>query len=462
MNPRLFALAGPLRGSVCALADGQEVLLNHEGGIAPPGTDASPPEPHCRVRSAAGKFILSSAGNHNRALVNGAPAAARELQHGDEIQIGDSRWRFLVEEDPSVAPVDSWQARNTVGFNELLCQNCGACAAVCPTGALRLRLPGELQHDMVGLSTAMRRVYEFISRVAPTDSTVLLFGESGTGKELAARAIHRNSRRAEKPFVAINCAALAPTLLESELFGHERGAFTGALAQKKGKLEIAHGGTVFLDEIAELNLELQVKLLRVLQERELERVGATRPTQVDFRLVAATNQELEEAVRAGRFRPDLYYRLNVVSICMPSLRERREDIPLLANCFLARYSAKCGRRVLGFSDKARECLSNYDWPGNVRELENAIERAVVLGSAELVLPEDLPEAILDEGPAGGAIGTKYHEAVREAKRQLILKTLEQSGGSYKEAAELMGIHPNYLHRLIRNLGLRPALKKGIP
>jgi transcriptional regulator with PAS, ATPase and Fis domain len=308
----------------------------------------------------------------------------------------------------------------------------------------------------------MQRVNEFISRVAPTDSTVLILGESGTGKELAARAIHRNSRRAEQPFVAINCAALPPSLAESELFGHEKGAFTGALAQKKGKLEVAAGGTVFLDEIGELDLGSQSKLLRVLQERELERVGATRPIPVDFRLIAATNQNLEQALGAGRFRQDLYYRLNVVSVRMPALRERREDIPLLAACFMARYSVKCGRRSLALSNQARECLVTHDWPGNVRELENAIERAVVLGSSELVLPEDLPESILERAPPDQALCSRYHGAVAEAKRQVILQALEQAGGSYKDAAGLLGIHPNNLHRLVNKLGLRPALKKATP
>ncbi len=322
----------------------------------------------------------------------------------------------------------------------------------------RLKAEINIQHNMVGESAPMRAVYRFVSRVAPTESTVLITGESGTGKELVARAIHRNSPRTSKPFVAINCAALTETLLESELFGHEKGAFTGAVAQKRGKLEVADGGTVFLDEMGELAPALQAKLLRVLQEREFERVGGTRPLHIDVRVIAATNRNLAESVKVGIFRQDLYYRLNVVSLEMPALRQRREDIPLLAAYFTARASERSKRHVLGVSPEARSCLMNYDWPGNVRELENSIERAVVLGASDFILPEDLPEAVLEtEQPAGAAI-TQYHEAVAEAKKQVILRAVEQAGGNYTEAAKLLGVHPNYLHRLIRNMNLRTALK----
>ena len=248
----------------------------------------------------------------------------------------------------------------------------------------RLLADVNIEHNMVGEGVAMKRVYQFISKIAPTDATVLIGGESGTGKELAARAIHRNSKRAQKPFLAVNCAALAESLLENELFGHERGAFTGAIAQKKGRLEIADGGTVFLDEIGELTPALQVKLLRVLQEREFERVGGTVTIKVDVRVIAATNKNLEDALARGEFRHDLYYRLNVVSLDMPPLRERREDIMLLAKYFLNKYGTLCNRKFKGFSDDARECLLSYDWPGNVRELENAIERAVVLGTRDFI------------------------------------------------------------------------------
>jgi Nif-specific regulatory protein len=324
----------------------------------------------------------------------------------------------------------------------------------------RLQDEISLEHNMVGDSPRMRDVFQFIARVAPRDITVLIFGESGTGKELVARAIHRTSGRANKPCVAINCAALAENLLESELFGHEKGSFTGAIAQKKGKLEIAEGGTVFLDEIGELAPLLQAKLLRVLQEREFERVGGTRTIKLDVRLITATNRDLEEEVKKGRFREDLFYRLNVVSLRMPALRERREDIPLLASYFAAKFSQRSNRPVLGVSPHARSCLTNYDWPGNVRELENAIERAVVLGSSDLILPEDLPEAVLEKAESAGASMTAFHDSLREAKKQLILNAFEQAQGSYTEAARLLGLHPNYLHRLIRNLNMKQLLRQA--
>jgi Nif-specific regulatory protein len=238
----------------------------------------------------------------------------------------------------------------------------------------------------------------------------------------------------------------------------DEGAFTGAVAQKKGKLEVASSGTIFLDEVGELAPQIQVKLLRVLQEREFERVGGPRPIKVDIRLIAATNRDLEEAIRSGSYRQDLYYRLNVVQLKMPSLRERREDIPLLANYFAAKYSQKCRRHVSGISAEARACLINYDWPGNVRELENAIERAIVLGSTEMILPEDLPDDLLEANPPSDARITNYHEAVNQLKRELIIKAVEQANGNYTEAARALGVHPNYLHRLIRNLNLKTELK----
>ena len=318
-----------------------------------------------------------------------------------------------------------------------------------------------LKHDMVGSGLRIREVFEFIRRVAPSDSTVLIEGESGTGKELVARAIHRNSERAERPFVAINCAAITESLLESELFGHEKGAFTGAVTQKKGKIEVAEGGTLFLDEISELAPGLQAKLLRVLQEREFERVGGTRTIPLDVRLLAATNKNLSKAVDAGEFRKDLYYRLNVVSVKMPPLRERREDIAQLAAHFMEKASQKCKVRAAGISADAVECLRNYDWPGNVRELENAIERALVLGSSEMIGMDDLPEGIVEAGATASGSAT-YHGALKEVKKQLIQKALQEAGGSYLEAAKALGLHPNSLLRLMRNLNVKAAAKSATP
>src|SRR5262245_60498583 len=328
----------------------------------------------------------------------------------------------------------------------------------------RLQAELDLDHNVIGQSPPMLEVYRRISRVAPTDATVLITGESGTGKELVARAIHRNSPRAGRHFVATNCAAITETLLESELFGHEKGAFTGAVASKKGKLETADGGTVFLDEIGELSPALQAKMLRVLQEREFERVGGTRSVQVDFRLIAATNRDLEAAIDAGQFRRDLYYRLNVVTLSMPPLSERLDDIPLLAACFARRHSEKSRRVIGGFSPEALSCLRAYEWPGNVRELENAIEHAVVLGSTPLILPEDLPDAIAESKPGAAAshaaADTDFHDAVKQTKKDLIIRAVERAGGNYNAAARLLGLHPNYLHRLIKNLQIKAALKQS--
>jgi Nif-specific regulatory protein len=313
-----------------------------------------------------------------------------------------------------------------------------------------------LNHELVGDSPRMRSVYELIRRVAATDSTVLIQGESGTGKELVARAIHNSSARADGPFVAVNCAAIPETLLESELFGHEKGAFTGAVAKKKGKVELANGGTLFLDEIGEFAVALQAKLLRVLQEREFERVGGTRPMKIDVRFVAATNRGLLQAIEAGTFRRDLYHRLNVVSLTLPPLRERAEDISLLADHFVAKAGRKCRMRPRPISPEARACLLSYDWPGNVRELEHAMERALVIGAAAEILPEDLPAEIFEaaSAPAEPASPANYQHVVKEQKKQLVLKTMQQCNGNYIEAAKVMGLHPNSLLRLIRNLGLR--------
>ncbi|MCI0388179.1 MAG: sigma 54-interacting transcriptional regulator [Acidobacteria bacterium] len=325
--------------------------------------------------------------------------------------------------------------------------------------ARRLKAELDSGHDMIGESEPMRAVYQLISKVAPSESTVLILGESGTGKELAARAIHNISPRADKPFVAINCAGLSDTLLESDLFGHEKGSFTGAVTQKKGRLEIADGGTVFLDEMGELPMSLQAKLLRVLQTREFERVGGTRAIKVDIRLIAATNRDLETAVKNEIFRADLYYRLNVVSLTMPALRDRRDDIALLAHYFVVKYGQKCKRPVRGLAPTTKNLLVSYDWPGNVRELENVIERAVVLGSTEMIQPEDLPETLHEITLLPNTQQTKFHASAREAKRQIVLNALDQAGGNYTNAAKILGIHPNNLHRLARNLGLKTTISE---
>ena len=307
---------------------------------------------------------------------------------------------------------------------------------------------------LVGESGQIRRVEEFIVRVAQSDSTVLIRGESGTGKEVVARALHQNSPRRDRPFIAINCAAIPETLLESELFGHEKGAFTGAVSLRKGRLEASGDGTLFLDEIGELAPPMQAKLLRVLQQREFERVGGVHPVPFKARVLAATNKNLEQAIKSGDFRQDLYYRLNVVSITVPPLREHRDDVPLLALYFAAKYAEKSKRPFKGISHEARALLIGYSWPGNVRELENAIEHAIVLGMTDEILPEDLPESLLEEQSAG-LPGARYHETLNETKKELIRSSMREANGNVPTAARLLGIHPKYLHRLIRSLNLKP-------
>jgi len=321
------------------------------------------------------------------------------------------------------------------------------------------RLRADVGTDtLIGESRPMLKVTEFIGRVAKGDSTVLIRGESGTGKELVARAIHANSLRPGKPFVAINCAAIPETLLESELFGHEKGAFTGAATTKKGKFEAAEDGTLLLDEIGEMAPLLQAKLLRVLQQHEFERLGGTRLLPFNARVIAATNKNLEQSIKAGEFRQDLYYRLNVVSVALPPLREHREDIPLLAMHFANQFAAKCKRGFKGISPEARSLLMHYSWPGNVRELENAIEHAIVLGLTDEILPEDLPEALLEE-QSSEVTAALYHNTLNQTKKQLVVTAMDDAKGNHIEAARLLGIHPKYLHRLIKNLDLKSELKR---
>ncbi len=330
----------------------------------------------------------------------------------------------------------------------------------------RLREDGAARHDMIGESAAMRRVFDLIARVARADSTVLIQGESGTGKELVARAIHRTSPRAAGPFVVVNCATLSENLLESELFGHEKGAFTGALMRRVGKMEAAQRGTLFLDEVAEIPVSLQAKLLRALQEREIERLGGERPIRIDVRVVAASHRDLKQAVREGDFREDLYFRLKVITCTVPPLRERREDIALLARHFVCRHGAKLDCTKVGIAPEARRCLLAYDWPGNVRELGNVIERALVLGDGEVVRREDLPDEVAVaaagkvEDEADAAHPADFQSALMAFKKQLIFDAWKAAGEDYARTAERLGVHVNSLHRMVRNLGIKPRLGRS--
>ena len=303
-------------------------------------------------------------------------------------------------------------------------------------------------------SGKMLQAIDTAKKAAASRTTVLLLGESGTGKEIFARAVHNWSAEKDAPFVAINCVGLAKELLESELFGHEKGAFTGAHELKKGKMELAHGGTVFLDEIGDISPELQTKFLRFLQEREFERVGGTKPIHVDVRIVAATNRDLEAAVRDGRFREDLYYRLNVIPIVLPPLRERKEDIAELACFFMKRFAAEAKKNFTEITREAEERLAAYHWPGNVRELANVVERAVVLGPGPRLGAADLPPRIAAAEAPSRSDAISYRDDVTAYRRQLILRALNQTKGNRTAAAKALGLEKNYLSRLIKTLGIR--------
>ncbi len=325
---------------------------------------------------------------------------------------------------------------------------------------------------LIGLSSAMRSIYEIIAKVADSPSTVLLTGESGTGKELVAQALHRGSSRRDKPLIKVNCAAIPKDLVESELFGYEKGAFTGAVGSKPGRFELADGGTLFLDEIGEVPVEIQVKLLRALQESEFERVGGIKTLHVDVRLITATNRDLKALIAEGRFREDLFYRLNVVPIALPPLRERKEDIPLLVQHFIEKYDRRLGKKVERMEDEAMQLLLGYSWPGNIRELENLMERSVLFAEGPAILASSLPDS-LRERAAGAAVpiaavgplgaiaapsGASMKEIVRQAQadleRELITRALDETGGNVTRAAKRLQISRKSLQIKMKELGLR--------
>jgi DNA-binding NtrC family response regulator len=308
-------------------------------------------------------------------------------------------------------------------------------------------------HNIIGDSPQLQGVYDVVRRAANTRATVLILGESGTGKELIAQALHQESPRKDKPFVRVHCAALSENLLESELFGHEKGSFTGAVARKEGRFELADGGTLFLDEIGEISPAVQVKLLRVLQQREFERVGGTQTIKVDVRIVAATHRDLQAEVKAGRFREDLFYRLNVVSVTLPPLRERKSDIPALVSHFLEKYSDNYGKRVKALAPGTLQALLAHDWPGNIRELENAIERAVVLAQGEELTTDDLPPVLRGPRPLGSSSTNLIPGAsMATIEREAILRTLEMVQGSTSRAAEILGISVRKIQYRLKEYG----------
>jgi len=421
VTPQLVAIDGPLKGAIYAiLTDRFSIGRKSENNLSE--ADPSMSRHHCTIEFAGEGFRITDHDSQNGTFVNGIPVKQRMLFHGDQIAIGVSVFVFLLEEAP--AP---------------------------PSDGLSPLPP------IVGETPAIRQVLDFIDQVAVLDATVLIVGEKGAGKQLAARALHDHGPRARRPFVKVNCAALSETFLDRELFGYERGAFPGAVVRKEGKLAQAEGGALFLDEVGSLPLELQSKLLHLLNEKRFQRLGAGGELTADVRVIAATDRDLAAAAHDGSFRQDLYFRLRVFSVEVPPLRQRREDIPLLANYFRVEQSARQKRRVLGITAAARDCLLRYDWPGNVRQLECAIESAVAVGSTEGILPEDLPEAVLPSHDVPDDLVPRYHRQVHEGRRELVLKAYQQ-GGSHARAAALLGLHPHSLARLVRTLDLQSAIE----
>jgi len=312
---------------------------------------------------------------------------------------------------------------------------------------------------IIGKSPAINKVFEVVKRVAPTKASVLITGESGVGKELIANALHNLSPRKEKPFVKVHCAALAETLLESELFGHEKGSFTGAIARKRGRFELAHTGTIFLDEIGEIDQSVQIKILRVLQEKKFERVGGEETLEVDVRVITATNRDLEKEIEAGRFREDLFYRLNVVRIDVPPLRERKDDLPLMITAFIREFADENGKKIEGIDPKARSALYAYDWPGNIRQLRNCIESAVVMTSGTVITLDDLPPSIRprEEAPS---LHIPVGVTIAEAEKQVIIQTLSAQNGNKTRTAEVLGIGRKTLHRKLDEYGIDSKLDIG--
>ncbi len=310
---------------------------------------------------------------------------------------------------------------------------------------LRRRLKQLGATDFIGQSTSMRRVFELIEKVAPSRAPVTITGESGTGKEMVARSIHNLSPRRDRPFIAVNCASIPPTLIESEIFGHERGAFTGANQRRPGVFELAHGGSLFLDEVVEIPVELQAKLLRVLEEGKLRRVGGKAEIEVDVRLISATNRDFKVEIKNVRFREDLYFRLNVFQISLPPLRERRDDIPILIQLFIEKFNAESGKRVSGIHPDALELLKDYEWPGNIRELRNAVERAVILCDGELIEPDHLPPDLVGKGPERQTFRVPYGLPLDLVEKEYILGSLKRNQGNKARTAEILGVSEKTLY-----------------
>ena len=455
MSPVLVAVEGPLKGHHFTIETDTSIGRGSSNTLQIEDTAIS--RYHCEILRVGESFLLRDLASRNGTFLNDEPIDERRLASGDKIRVGNSLFIFALElsRAATAAALDDLLTASTamdISLEQGAETERRAETAPPDSGTIA-------RHGMLGKSAPMRALYRQIDRAAPTEASVFITGESGTGKELVARALHRGSPRADEAFVVVNCAALPEALLESEFFGHEKGAFTGALAQHKGRFEIADGGTVFLDEIGEMPPALQAKLLRVLQEHEFERVGGTGPLRTDVRVIAATHRDVTTGIQQGTFREDLYYRLKVISLHVPALRQREEDILPLAQHFLRRFAKEFHREVSNFDDEARAWLLNYQWPGNVRELEHAIEQAVIMGSSNVVRAQDLRETVRSASDPSGPMTTRYHDALEETRREVILRALKQAGGVYTEAAKLLGIHPVHLHRLMRGMHLKSEIKR---
>lgn len=453
MDAQLIALAGPLQGQGFHL-EGRGWTIGRHASNRLVVRQISISRHHCRLELADDHYRLRDLDSSHGTFVNSRAIHECQLESGDVITLGESQFLFFTE----AAPEAGQAGPDVAGGSQVRpIEEASTALSLRPEEVA----PARAGEDLLGDSAQMRKLRSLIARIARVDSTVLIGGESGSGKELVARLLHSGSPRCAKPLVTVNCATLSETLLESELFGHEKGAFTGAVQRRLGQFERADGGTLFLDEVGELPITLQAKLLRALQEREFERLGAQRTVKVDVRVIAATNRDLEAEVTRRRFRDDLFYRLNVIALVVPPLRDRRGDVPLLATHFLFQNARRLKRPSMALSHEARAALVAYTWPGNVRELANAIERAVVLAQEPIVRPEDLPEAVLECQPRNPA-ASNFHEAINACKRDLILKAMWATRGNVTHAAKRLGLSVNYLHRLIRNLGLRAELDRQKP
>jgi two-component system response regulator HydG len=349
---------------------------------------------------------------------------------------------FDFIEKPINPRVISWVIERALEKQTLVLQN----------RDLRLQLEDKFHFkNIIGKSEKMVKVFELIHHIAPYDSSVLIIGESGTGKELIANAIHYHSPRATMPFIKVSCASLSEGIIESELFGHEKGAFTGAITSRKGRFELAHNGTLFLDEVEDIPPSTQIKLLRVLQEGEFERVGGNRTIKINIRIIAASNRDLQEAVRNGNFREDLYYRLNVVNIRLPLLKDRREDIPFLINFFIEKYNKRYHMKVKGISQRAMNLFNDYEWTGNVRELENTIESILVINSPEVIDIQHLPQEIRDFKESPEVISVKIGTPLEEVEREILIQTLRATRGNKRRAAQLLGINVRTIHRKMEGI-----------